>query len=121
MTEGGRGTCGSSVRRGGGPKRYVRWGKQGGYVYLGGQRIGMKSPRVRDRGDGRIQFLESYREFQEPRERDEVLLSRMLGGLSGRHYEESAKRVPGVLGLSSSSVSRWFVAPTSRKLEEFCS
>ena len=57
----------------------------------------MKSPRVRDREDGSIQFPESYREFQESREGDEVLLSRLLGGLAGCRYEESAKLVPEVV------------------------
>lgn len=113
--------AGVRYSRGGGPKRYVRWGSQGGYVYLGGQRVGMKSPRVQDRADGSIQFPESYQEFQQPRERDEVLLSRLLGGLAGRRYEESSKLVPEVLGLSPSSVSRRFTAASSRKLKQFCS
>jgi transposase-like protein len=111
--------AGGRYSRGGGPKRHVRWGQQPGYVYLGGQRLGLSVPRVRDREDGNTTFPEAYREFQKPRGRDEALLSRLLGGLSGRRYEESAKLVPEVLGLSPSSVSRRFIAASARKLESF--
>jgi putative transposase len=113
--------AGARYSRGKGAKQYARWDSQGGYVYLGGQRVGIRSPRVQDRADGRIRYPQSYREFQQPREGDEVLLSRLLGGLAGRRYEESAKLVPEVLGLSASSVSRRFVAASSRKLKGFCS
>ena len=56
-------------------KRHVRWGQQPGYVYLGGQRVAVQVPRVRDREAGETKFPETYREFQKPRGRDEARAS----------------------------------------------
>ncbi|MFH1415356.1 MAG: hypothetical protein ABIH89_04670, partial [Elusimicrobiota bacterium] len=44
--------------------------------------------------------------LQEPRDGDEGLLKRVISGLSSHRYEECAEAVPGVFGLSSSTVSR---------------
>ena len=102
-------------------KQHVRWGRQGGYVHLGGQRVAIDAPRVRDRESGRTRLPDVYRALQEPRDMDEAALSRLLGGLACRRYEQSAGLVPEALGLGPSSVSRRFVRASARKLEDFCS
>jgi len=103
-----------------GSKRHVRWGSQGGYVHLGGQRVAVDAPRVRDRESGRTRLPDAYRALQEPNGFDEAVLSRLLGGLACRRYEQSAGLVPEALGLGPSSVSRRFVRASARRLEDFC-
>ena len=50
---------------------------------------------------------------------DEVLLRRVLYGISCRNYEAAAEAIPGAIGLSSSTVSRAFVDASAAKLREF--
>ena len=48
---------------------------------------------------------------------DNVLLHRVLYGISCRNYEAAAESVPGAIGLSSSTVSRRFVEASAQKLK----
>jgi hypothetical protein len=95
-------------------KKCVRWGRQDGYVHLGGQRVAVDAPRLRDKESGRTRLPDSYRALQGAREMDESVLSRLLGGLACRRYEHSAGLVPEALGLGPSSVSRRFVRASAR-------
>ena len=95
---------------------YDRWGRQAGSVYVGKQRCRLYVPRVRDTVKGREVPLQRYQKLQQPGEVDEVLFRRVLHGLSCRNYGECAEAVPGVFGLSSSTVSRRFIRVSKRKL-----
>jgi hypothetical protein len=48
---------------------------------------------------------------------DDVLLHRVLYGISCRNYEAAAEAIPGAIGLSSSTVSRRFVEASAQKLK----
>ena len=96
-----------------------RWGRQGGSVYLGGQRIPISVSRARDTAANRELSLTTYKALQSPKEVDDRLLLRVLKGLSCRNYEACAKDVPEAFGLSSSSVSRQFIQATAHKLRTF--
>jgi transposase-like protein len=50
---------------------------------------------------------------------DETLLRRVLYGISCRNYEAAAAAIPGAIGLSSSTVSRRFVAASAAQLKTF--
>ena len=93
-----------------------RHGTNPGTVKLAGQRVPIRVPRVRGR-DGEIP-LSSYESLSHRGEVDELLLRRVLYGISCRNYESAAKLVPGAIGLSSSSVSRGFVEASAAKLRE---
>ena len=106
----------SSQRPGEPGERYVRksetvqgrrHGTNPGTVKLAGQRVPIRVRRVRGR-DGEIP-LSSYESLSHRGEVDELLLRRVLYGISCRNYESAAELVPGAIGLSSSSVSRGFV------------
>jgi transposase-like protein len=49
---------------------------------------------------------------------NDLLLKRVLFGISCRNYEAAAEVVPGAIGLSSSTVSRGFVQASAAKLRE---
>jgi transposase-like protein len=103
-----------------GLRGYDRWGKQGGSVYLLDQKLPIMVPRVRDQGESREVRLRSYERLQEPRDRDEGVLRRILHGLSCRSYEECAAAVPEAFGMSGSTVSRRYIRASARQLEKLC-
>lgn len=94
-----------------------RHGSNPGTVRLGGQRVPMRIPRVRDMVGGEIP-LETHQVLGRNGEVDELLLRRVLFGISCRNYESAAEAIPGAIGLSSSTVSRRFVEASAAKLRE---
>lgn len=96
----------------------VRYGSNKGSVRLAGQRVPIDVPRVRsERGEIPLRSYSSLKKGSG--EADDLLLKRVLYGISCRNYEAASESIPGSIGLSSSSVSRAFVDATSAKLREF--
>lgn len=99
---------------------YIRAGSNPGTVILGGVKVPVHVPRIRDRKKNCEVGLESYQRFKrEDRALNEILLRRVLYGLSCRNYEMAVESVPGAIGLSSSTVSRRFMEATTAKLKAF--
>ena len=95
-----------------------RHGSNPGSVRIGGQRLGIRVPRVRG-DDGEIP-LRSYQVLHAGGGAvDEVLLRRVLYGISCRNYERVAAVLPGAIGVSPSTVSRSFVAASAAVLKSF--
>lgn len=95
----------------------VRYGTNPGSVVLGGQRLGITVPRVRDPRRGVEIPLASYQQLHRGTGCDEGALVRVLKGMSCRDYETAAMAVPEAFGLSSSSVSRRFVRASGKQLK----
>jgi len=98
-------------------ERGRRHGTNPGTVGLAGQRVPIRVPRVRSMEGGEIP-LRSYEALSHGGETNELLLRRVLYGISCRNYEAAAEAIPGAIGLSSSSVSRGFVQASVGKLRE---
>ena len=98
-------------------KTASRYGFNRGSVRLAGQRVPIRVPRVRG-AEGELP-LETYAALQANGEEDEVLMKRVLYGISCRNYEAAAQSIPGAIGLSKSTVSRSFVKQSAAKLREF--
>jgi len=97
----------------------VRYGSNPGSIYLGGQKIKTRIPRVRNlqsQEEVPLASLEAIR--KEGRRHDETLFKRVLLGVSCHRYEEAADALPGALGLSASSVSRKFKKISAKRLAE---
>ena len=88
---------------------HVRWGRQGGSVYLLDQKVPVNVPRVRDRARGTEVPLPLYRSMQSPRGADEGLLLRVLRGISCRSYKAAAEAIPEALRrlMRSGGASGW--------------
>lgn len=99
-------------------RAYRRHGSNPGTVKLQGQRHRMRVPRVRDR-HGNEAALESWAALRGTGESDELLLRRVLYGLSCRDYAAAAEALPGAIGLSRASVSRTFIQASRAKLKAF--
>ncbi len=98
-------------------ERGRRHGSNPGTVGLSGQRVPIRVPRVRSIGGGEIP-LRSYEVLNQGGEVNDLLLKRVLYGISCRNYELAAESIPGAIGLSSSTVSRSFVQASATKLRE---
>jgi len=95
-----------------------RFGSHSGTVLLGGQRMPIRVPRVRSE-DEEIQ-LRSYELLHRGvAAADERLMDRVLYGVSCRNYEATVGPRQGAIGTSKSTVSKEFVAASSRVLREF--
>jgi transposase-like protein len=95
-----------------------RWGSNPGSVCLGGQKVVVEVPRVRDMRRGREVPLEAYQALQKGAGFDEHVFRQLINGMSAGRYEEAAELVPETFGVSKSSVSRRFKRATEQKLRE---
>src|SRR4051794_5918936 len=102
-------------------RRAVRHGHQGGEVTLGGRRVPVERPRARAvDGAGEVE-LRTYRHFAERDALGDVVLERMLAGVSTRRYARTGEPVGEDIeeverSTSKSAVSREFVSRTRENL-----
>jgi transposase-like protein len=100
-------------------REVVRHGSNPGSIALSGQRHPIRVPRVRNRKNNSEVPLQTMERLREGCTADEVLMKRVLYGISCRNYEAAAEAVPGAIGLSSSTVSRKFKTEAAKVLKEF--
>ena len=95
----------------------VRHGHEDGEVTLGGRRVPVKRPRART-ADGESEVpLSTYEHFADRDQLGEVVLERMLAGVSTRQYRRAQEPIgeqveAGARSTSKSAVSRTFVQRT---------
>ena len=82
-----------------------RHGSNPGSVPIAGQRVPLRVPRIRRAHGGEIP-LQTYAALKQGGAVNDVLLKRVLYGISCRNYEAAAEAILGASGLSSSTVSR---------------
>ena len=95
-----------------------RHGSNPGTVGLAGQRVPIRVPRIRHVTEREIP-LRSYEALHGDRAVNDLLLRRVLYGISCRNYAAAAEAIPGAIGLSGSTVSRTFIQASAAKLREF--
>ena len=99
----------------------VRHGHENGEVTLGGRRVAVKHPRART-ADGESELpLATYEHFADRDPLEEVVLERMLAGVSTRQYRRAQEPVgeqveTDARSTSKSAASRMFVARTRDRL-----
>jgi transposase-like protein len=94
-----------------------RHGTNPGSVKLAGQTLPIRVPRLRT-PDGEVS-LSSYEDLHQGGDLNDQVFRQVLYGVSCRNYEHAAEKIPGAIGLSSSTVSRKFVEASAKKLREF--
>ena len=107
--------CGERYGRDG---ECTRWGDQPGSIYLGGQKVAIKRPRVRTGTGEREVVLAAYRRFQNPRIFEERVFRDGLRHISQRDYKRGAEEIGGAFGFGKSTVSEHWKRGTSRRLEQ---
>ncbi len=96
-----------------------RWGKQNGYVIVGGQKAPVHCPRLRSK-DGKEVQLSSYERFHDSNQRTQAVFQRLVSGLSCRNYPQAIETIREGYGISKSVVNREMVDATSKQLKELC-
>lgn len=96
-----------------------RWGSQRGYAVLGGKKVRLQRPRVRDERGGEV-TLQSYARFQSPPRRQASISRKLINGISTRKYERAIEDFTAGYGISKSAVSREWVQATRGTLKELC-
>lgn len=92
-----------------------RWGSQGGYVVLNGQKVHTPSLRVRDFQNREIP-LETYKRFQSREKLGESAFRDLLRGVSTRDYSRGVTSLVGRYGVGKSCISRHFMDKTREEL-----
>jgi transposase-like protein len=103
-----------------------RHGHVGGEVTLGGRRVPISRPRVRAADDSAEIGLETYAQFSSRDPLQQVVLERMLAGVSTRKSRRVAEPIGEEIdavarSTSKSATSRTFVSGTRAALEELLS
>lgn len=97
------------------------WGKQKGYLYVGGQKVSIERPRVRKGpGKGTEVTPTTYHKFQDRSERAIRVFRQALASVSCRKYPEAIEKVRAGYGVSKSVVSRELVKATAAELDTLC-
>lgn len=96
-----------------------RWGRQRGYAVLGGKKVRLTRPRVRNEAGGEL-ALQSYARFQSPPRRRGSIYKKLIHGISTRKYERAIEEFTDGYGISKSAVSRQWVTATRGGLQALC-
>jgi transposase-like protein len=99
--------------------RYSRYGFNPGSVNIGGKKLKIDVPKVRDGQDGSFRSLETYGELKKLDALDEQTMQGVLHGLSTRDYGSVIDYLEEGFGLSKSSVSSKFIKASEECLKEF--
>ena len=94
-----------------------RHGSNPGTVGLAGQRVPIRVPRLRRVAGSEIP-LRSYAALHGEGAVNDLLLKRVLYGISCRNDAAAAEAIPGAIGLAGSTVSRGFIEASAAKLRE---
>ena len=92
-----------------------RWGREGGFLVVDGQKAKIQRPRVRST-DGREHKLGSYELFRRNEPLDEAVWDKLLLGLSTRNYGRVVRQFAEAYGIEKSAVSEHFIRVSRRKV-----
>jgi len=98
--------------------RFSRWSPQKGSIFLGGQKIALKRPRVRDTGRDCEQEVPIYRRFQDPSLFDRSVFVEGIKRVSQRDYAKGIPQMAGAFGFSKGSVSKAWIRSSEKRLKE---
>jgi len=97
------------------------WGTQPGFLCVGGQKVAIERPRVRQgRGKKKEVIPTSYTKFQDPSERSKRVMREAMVHVSCRNYPGAIEEVRTGYGISKSVVSRDLVRETEAELDRLC-
>jgi len=95
---------------------YLNWGSQEGSVYVAGERLKVKKPRLRS-NDKEV-TLPIYEALSERSAFSQEILLKALSGISCRNYQGALDGLLEEFGISKSSISRHLKEATMVQLKE---
>ncbi len=94
-----------------------RWGSEGGYCVVMGQKVPVQRPRVRTTDDKEVR-LGSYEMFHRGEPLTETVWEKLMLGLSTRKYGPAIRQFSEAYGLEKSAVSEHFIEASRAKLKD---
>jgi putative transposase len=94
-----------------------RYGRQPGYVIVGGRKLSLQRPRLRSR-EGKEVKLDSYAAFQQNGKMQQAVERQLIRQCSTRDYEGALQSCLKGYGIKRSSVSRHWKAATAKQLQQ---
>lgn len=94
----------------------VRWGKQSGYCVVGGQKVPLQRPRVRDVRQREVP-LGSYEMLQQASLMEEAIWQKIMHGLTTRRYSDVTREIEQAYGIEKSTVSEHFIEASRQRLQ----
>jgi putative transposase len=95
----------------------VRWGAQTGYCVVGGQKVPLERPRVRDVRNREVP-LGSYEVLQQASLMEDAVWHKIMHGLTTRRYGEVVRELEQAYGIEKSTVSEHFIEASRRHLQK---
>ena len=95
----------------------MRWGTQAGYCVVGGQKVPLKRPRIRDVRKREVP-LGSYEMLQKASLMDDAVWHKIMHGLTMRRYSEVVRELEQAYGIEKSTVSEHFIEASRERLEK---
>jgi transposase-like protein len=94
----------------------VRWGSEPGYCVVGGQKIPLQRPRVRDNSKRDVP-LGSYELLQQASLMEETVWKKIMNGLTTRRYSDVVKELEQAYGVRKSTISEHFIRASRQRLD----
>jgi putative transposase len=98
-------------------RQRMRWGRQRGYCVVGGQKVPLQRPRVRDTRQREIP-LGSYAMLRQASLLEDAVWHKIMHGLTTRRYSEVVRELQQAYGVEKSTVSEHFIVASRRRLEK---
>jgi transposase-like protein len=95
-----------------------RWGTQTGYCVVGGQKVPLERPHVRDVRNREVS-LGSYQMLHQASLLEESVWRKIVHGLTMRRYSEVVREMEQAYGIEKSTVSEHFIEASRRRLEQW--
>jgi transposase-like protein len=99
-----------------GDRENYRWGSEQGYCVVGGQKVPLKRPRVRDKRQREV-ALGSYEMLQQASLMDDAVWKKIMHGLTMRKYSEVVRELEQVYGIEKSTISDHFIEASRLRLD----
>jgi putative transposase len=94
-----------------------RWGSEGGYCVVMGQKVPIQRPRVRTTDDKEVR-LGNYEMVHRGEPLTETVWEKLMLGLSTRKYGRAIRQFTEAYGLEKSAVSEHFIEASRAKLKD---
>jgi len=94
-----------------------RWGSQQGYCIVGGQKVPLRRPRVREVRQKEVP-LGSYEMLQQASLMEDAVWNKIMHGLTTRGYSDVVRELEQAYGIEKSTVSEHFIQASRQRLEK---
>jgi hypothetical protein len=95
----------------------MRWGSQAGYCVVGGQKVPLNRPRVRDVRQREVP-LGSYEMLQRASLMEDAVWNKIMHGLTTRRYAQVVRELQEAYGIEKSTVSEHFIEASRGRLQK---